>query len=256
MRASVLLCALLGAATAQRPKLSAATSKSSSQDESLGSQLLSTVLSNDVKQAEAIFSSVAAAQSMRLANAIDWRGKSVLMHAASRDHADMVDLLVQNKARVEATDYTGGMTALMLAARNGSFAAVEALVVAGANVNAATPHGTTTLMTAVAGGSLQVVAALIKSGAEVNVQDKTGATALSLAANGGAVDVLRMLLLAEADIEAADGQGATPLLVAAAAGQLAALHTLIELKADPNAQVPSVVAVVITKLGRQLVVVS
>ena len=78
------------------------------------------------RQAEAIFGSVAAAQSMRLANAIDWRGKSVLMHAASRDHADMIGLLVRHKARVEATDYTGGMTALMLAARNGSLAAVEA----------------------------------------------------------------------------------------------------------------------------------
>ena len=106
------------------------------------------MLSNDVQQAEAIFGSVAAAQSMRLANAIDWRGKSVLMHAASRDHAEMVALLVQHNARVEATDYTGGMTALMLAARNGSLAAVEALVTAGANVNAATPHGTTTLMNA------------------------------------------------------------------------------------------------------------
>ena len=52
---------------------------------------------NDVQQAEAIFGSVAAAQSMRLANAIDWRGKSVLMHAASRDHAGMVELLVRHK---------------------------------------------------------------------------------------------------------------------------------------------------------------
>ena len=68
------------------------------------------MLSNDVQQAEAIFGSVVAAQSMRLANAIDWRGKSVLMHAASRDHAEMVALLVQHNARVEATDYTGGMT--------------------------------------------------------------------------------------------------------------------------------------------------
>ena len=222
MSTTLALCMLLGAADAQRPKLSsgAAGSKGSSQDESLGSQLLSTVISNDVKQAETIFASVTAAQSMRLANAIDWRGKSVLMHAASRDHANMVDLLVKNKARIEATDYTGGMTALMLAARNGSLAAVETLVTAGANVNAATPHGTTTLMNAVANGSLPVIGQLIKSGADVNAKDKTGATALSLAANTGVVDVIRMLLLAEADIEAADLQGATPLLVAAAAGQL------------------------------------
>ena len=73
-------------------------------------QLQTAVLANDVAAATKIFSTVAGTQGVRLANAIDWRGKSVLMHAASRDHAEMVALLVQHNARVEATDYTGGMT--------------------------------------------------------------------------------------------------------------------------------------------------
>ena len=54
MRATFLLGALLSTTTvsAQRPKLSSGTAaKGTSQDESLGSQLLSTVLSNDVQQA-------------------------------------------------------------------------------------------------------------------------------------------------------------------------------------------------------------
>ena len=54
MRATFLLCALLSTSTvsAQRPKLSSGTAaKGTSQDENLGSQLLSTVLSNDVQQA-------------------------------------------------------------------------------------------------------------------------------------------------------------------------------------------------------------
>ena len=53
MRVAFLLCALLSTSTvsAQRPKLSSgAAAKGTSQDESLGSQLLSTVLSNDVQQ--------------------------------------------------------------------------------------------------------------------------------------------------------------------------------------------------------------
>jgi ankyrin repeat protein len=47
---------------------------------------------------------------------------------SSRNHAEMAKLLIAQKARVDAADYTGGATALMLAARNGSLAAVEALV--------------------------------------------------------------------------------------------------------------------------------
>jgi hypothetical protein len=39
--------------------------------------------------ASAIFETVSESQAVRLANAIDWRGKSVLMHAASRDFAEM-----------------------------------------------------------------------------------------------------------------------------------------------------------------------
>ena len=90
--------------------------------------------------AKTIFERVSGAQAVRLANAIDWRGKSVLMHAASRDHAQMAELLLSHQARVDAADYTGGATALMLAARNGSLAAVETLIAAGAKVGAATPQ--------------------------------------------------------------------------------------------------------------------
>ena len=39
--------------------------------------------------ASAIVETVSESQAVRLANAIDWRGKSVLMHAASRDFAEM-----------------------------------------------------------------------------------------------------------------------------------------------------------------------
>ena len=78
------------------------------------------MLANDLEAATAVFAGVSSSQAVRLANAIDWRGKSVLMHAASRNHAEMAKLLVAQKARVDAADYTGGATALMLAARNGS----------------------------------------------------------------------------------------------------------------------------------------
>lgn len=149
---TVFIVLTIGAADGQRsrsrssPSLGGMASRGSNSEESLGSQLLSAVLSNDLEAAGSIFAGVSSSQAVRLANAIDWRGKSVLMHAASRDLADMGKLLVSHKARVDASDYTGGATALMLAARNGSLAAVEMLIEAGAKVNATTPQGTTVLM--------------------------------------------------------------------------------------------------------------
>ena len=154
---------------------------------------------------------------MRLANAIDWRGKSVLMHASyvppratiqfqprhlpraalarflfvllslrsSRNHAEMAKLLIEQKARVDAADYTGGATALMLAARNGSLAAVTTLIEAGAKVSASTPQGTTVLMQGVANGSAPIVGALLMAGAAPNARDRSGASALTVAASTG-----------------------------------------------------------------------
>ena len=97
----------------------------------------------------------------------------------------MAKLLIDQKARVDAADYTGGATALMLAARNGSISAVETLVEAGAKVSATTPQGTTVLMQAVANGSAPIVAHLLTASADPNPRDKGGASALSLAASTG-----------------------------------------------------------------------
>ena len=148
-------------------------------EESLGSTLLTAVLANDLEAAAAVFAA-SAALGLSPCRAIDWRDKSVLMHAASRNHGDMVKLLVGQKARVDAADYTGGATALMLAARNGSALAVEALIEVGAKVGATTPQGTTVLMQAVANNSLPIATTLLTNGADPNAKDKSGASALSV----------------------------------------------------------------------------
>jgi len=207
-RSAVLLgVTLLGCALAQpkkRPSLSGSAAKSANSEESLGSTLLSAVVGNDLAAAAAIFEGVSGSQAVRLANAIDWRGKSVLMHAASRDHAEMTSLLIAQKARIDAADYTGGATALMLAARNGSATTVDALITAGAKVNVVTPQGTTVLMQAVANGSLPIAASLLAAGAEANAKDKSGASALSIAASLGLTDMARLLVAGGADATGAD----------------------------------------------------
>ena len=89
MRRAFAALLLAGLGAGARPPLTSSSGRSqSAQEDGYGSQLLSAVLMNDLDQADAIFSVATGAQSVRLANAIDWRGKTVLMHAASRDFAD------------------------------------------------------------------------------------------------------------------------------------------------------------------------
>jgi ankyrin repeat protein len=58
-----------------------------------------------------------------------------------------------------------GRTALMLATLRGRRAAVDALLAAGADPNAADAEGTTPLQAAVTGGQPEIIAALQRAGA-------------------------------------------------------------------------------------------
>ena len=87
----------------------AEASDPNSREENLGSQLLSAVVNADVVAAAAVFMAAPADAVSRLANAIDWRGKSVLMHAASRNHEKLVRLLLAREARPDAADYSAGL---------------------------------------------------------------------------------------------------------------------------------------------------
>ncbi len=67
-------------------------------------------------------------------------------------------------SQIDARD-SSGRTALMLATLHGRQPAVEALLVAGADPNAADAHGTTPLQAAIAGGQPDIIAALQHAGA-------------------------------------------------------------------------------------------
>ena len=72
----------------------------------------------------------------------------------------------------------GGLTPLMYAAREGSSAAVRALVTAGANPATADPEGFTPLLLAILNGHYDAAAALVEKGADVNQGDRSGQTPL------------------------------------------------------------------------------
>jgi ankyrin repeat protein len=117
-----------------------------------------------------------------------FRGQTPLMLAAAENHAAVVKALLAAGARVNtrSVEYTfqaltggaggiihdrpqGGVTALMLAARQGARAAAEALVAGGADINATEPqYGFTALQTAVFNGHYALARTLIERGANVN----------------------------------------------------------------------------------------
>jgi uncharacterized protein len=94
---------------------------------------------------------------------------------------------------------TGGLTALLYAARDGCFDCVDALLGAGANPNVPTPEGVTALMIALDNDHNDVARLLLERGANPGVWDWWGRTALYIAVDrkeGGSSGGLRLGLQA------------------------------------------------------------
>jgi ankyrin repeat protein len=188
-------------------------------------------------------------------NAKDYEGGTALMLASWYGGTDVMKLLLEHKADVNAKDKTG-RTALMSAADAWIFDrtpdVMRVLIDAGAEVNAKDMKGRTPLIYAVKGelpskeegpeallqGSdiksepwgfmapdtianpnLRAVKTLLENRAEVNVQDQFGATALIWAARQGFLHTIKELLKAGANLEAKDMNGNTALTVAQASLQ-------------------------------------
>lgn len=133
-----------------------------------------------------------------------------LMRAASNGHIEMVELLLRNKASINAKD-ANGETALMHT-RNREVA--HRLIQAGANVNARSKGGDTALMLISYQDYPELLQLLIESGANVNLKDASGRTAFLKAAWRGRIKNLQILVAAKADINAVMADGRNALLMA------------------------------------------
>jgi uncharacterized protein len=133
------------------------------------------------------------------------------------------------------TPSTDWNATLLAAAQAGDLSKASAALAAGANVNAATPHGVTPLLEASGQGHLELVRHLIDRGAEIDYAGMPEGSPLMLAAFMGHVEVLRLLLAAGADVDLAmPAGGETALHMGAVANRAAAAQALLDAGADPN----------------------
>lgn len=147
-------------------------------------------------------------------NAGDRDGWTALMFSAWADNAEIVRDLAAAGADLRVKD-PRGLTSLGIATMYEKVSATYALIDAGADINAEMGGaGYTPLMLTALSGSGGAADALIRAGAEVNARNSAGVTALMIAAAQDSTAVAETLIRAGADTEVQTDDGRTALSIA------------------------------------------
>lgn len=175
-------------------------------------------------------------------------GATALHWAAHWSNLEAVDLLLRAGADVNAAN-DHGVTPLSLACENAHAAIAARLLKGGANPNAVLPvQGETVLMTAALSGNVEIVTMLLDRGAEVDARTtRSGQTALMWAISQNHRDVVGRLIERGADVRARSGSGFTPMLFAAQQGNIEIARMLMAagsgVNADGDGEAPLMIAV-------------
>ena len=148
-------------------------------------------------------------------NARNERGQTPLHIAAIVGREDVANLLLLNRADIDACDHLG-WTPLHAAAANSQWAAkvAELLISKGADIYARTTEGITTLHEAARGGNKKILDLLIEKGVDVNATDKHGKTPLHWAVEFGEYnqeETVELLIAAGAKVWVENKAGFSPI---------------------------------------------
>ena len=159
-------------------------------------------------------------------------------------YAKVVQVLTEFGGSSPDATRADGVTALMLAARNGQLSCIEQLLAGSAHAFKAVPEppdssvvlaepvGYTALHGASRMGYVETVRVLVNHGAVVDAPMKDGKTSLILAVINQQFSVVTLLLNLGAKVDIKDGAGYTALLRAAESGAGDVTRALVAAKAD------------------------
>ncbi len=166
-----------------------------------GGEIHSAAMRGDVEKVKALL-----AADPDLVASKDEHGWTPLYFAAASGHKDVVELLIANKADVNALNQN--FTPLRAAVLNHHPDVADLLIASNAQM---------TIFDAAAGGYIEIVKAQLKADPTlVSATDHNGWTALHFAARNGHLDVAKLLLANKANVNAKAGIGMTPLEVSLA----------------------------------------
>jgi len=174
-------------------------------------------------------------------NAVGGSSKSTpLRRAISSGHAEVVSLLLDRGADINAVGGSSKSTPLGRAASSGHVEVVSLLLDRGADINAVWGSSkTTALAEAALLGHVEVVSLLLDRGANINaIGGSSKSTALGRAAFSGHLEVVTLLLDRGADINAVTGPYGTALATAASRGHAGVVSLLLDRGADIDAVGP------------------
>ncbi|XP_034946327.1 protein fem-1 homolog CG6966 [Chelonus insularis] len=152
-------------------------------------------------------------------------GAPPLWCAAAAGHFSLVRLLVESRAKVNATTTTNS-TPLRAACFDGHIGIVQYLISHGADIEIANEHGHTCLMIACFRGHVEIAKLLLALNADINRKSLKGNTALHDCAESGSLEIVKLLMDHGARMDV-DSCGMTPLLAAAIAGHMNIVEYLI-----------------------------
>ncbi|KAN0072304.1 hypothetical protein V8E54_009233 [Elaphomyces granulatus] len=157
----------------------------------------------------------------------DKSGQTVLSRAAGNGYEEVVNLLLEQGAKLDPGD-NDGRTPLSHATGSGHETMVNLLLEKGAELDSKGNHCRTPLSHAASSGHEEVVNLLLEKGAKLDSKDWEGRTPLSHAAYKGHEAVVKLLVEKGAKLDSEDRDGWTPLSWAVSNGHEAVVKLLVE----------------------------
>ncbi len=154
--------------------------------------------------------------------------------AAARGHSDIIELLLNAQAQINAQD-ENEMRPLHLAAQNGHTNLIPLLIQHGADPHAQDSDHYTPLHHATLRGHTPTAQALIEAGAHVNIA-LVPEQPLHVAVRFNQLQLIALLVLHHADIDARNEPGMTPLHLAIGSNNLNVIRALLHNQANVNVQ--------------------